>query len=588
MTVLVLALLAVTIEPSTGARPNLRRGPGGYVALSATLPQLLSAAYDTGLHLIESPDWMATPRFDVQTGGGDNWRAELRAALEEKFGITVRREPRPVLSLVLRRSRVARELIAADFTDPASRRSGTTGPGRPLVRGAWSFEDLARLLQMRWSRRVVDETGYGGYYVMDLQLTGTRWEDDARQLAAELDTQLTEEYQEAEVLIVEASHPPEVPEPAVFPCGPDTALRAAIEALPRMEDLSLSFDQRMAPRRKLLETYPTNLFALMAHQDAILDKPHLKDEWDRAVAWYRGMSDHTTGAILEARLTARLNPLAADRSLRAILRAVPKHPWANLLLGAMQGDAAASFLEQFRESCSYSLADVALYDRVADRDLLETARRDFERALERRRDDEALAAWPHLWRLRARIWDAPPKDLSETIRRDLNTLRAAGSPVALRTLCEGHRLLHETAACAALEDQVLKTQPGSQTAFEITRDRTAPEARSAAFASWQLRWPTLPQVLFEKWAAQPSADDADALLVVAANYRDIFFFEEPIALQVARLLRDRAPALVPAALRQAEAEEAYRLASELPAVRAAAAQRLEKLREQAARLSAGL
>src|SRR5580704_7246428 len=72
--------------------------------------------------------------------------------------------------------------------------------------------------------------------------------------------------------------------------------------LPAMSDLSLSWEERYAPRRDLAKKYPTNWPLQFMLQQPILYHSDMGREWDLALSHYRSLPDRLLGELLEARL----------------------------------------------------------------------------------------------------------------------------------------------------------------------------------------------------------------------------------------------------------------------------------------------
>src|SRR5687768_16367098 len=94
-------------------------------------------------------------------------------------------------------------------------------------------------------------------------------------------------------------------------CEVTGAAAETLRSLPAMSDLSLSWEERMEPRRALAKKEPANWPLQIALQDPIRRQFFLGREWDEAIARYRALPDPILGKLLEARL---LSPLHRQRS----------------------------------------------------------------------------------------------------------------------------------------------------------------------------------------------------------------------------------------------------------------------------------
>jgi uncharacterized protein (TIGR03435 family) len=583
-----------------------------FVGRNASLLDAVSYAFDIEPWRVAAPDWFKDAKYIFLAMSREtNPRPAFRALLEEKFALITRIEIRPVQAWVLRRSRIGKELIAADVSDLTSRLRARASAGSSLatVEGAWSFQELARFLQVALKAPVLDETGTGGNYQLSAQLTLNDPQSMVRSFRDELGIELSQEYRDMEVLTVISAVWPDAPAIPRYACEPEPAVRAAIAALPSMDDHTLSFERRMSPRKQLMETYASNIFAAMAVQDALQGRSHLAREWDWALSIYQTLEDPLLSHFLRARLLAEIQPAQSEKSFKEIAGRAPDFPWVHLALAQLAVGSAEieEPLRKLRKLCPDSLAGSSLYDHIRDPVLLDEALQLFGRALSGYKSDQALALYPDFWRLRQKAWQGSPEGLKNLMKLDLTRLRLSdrtSSSTWIDTLSHGYRLIQDEASLHSLHERVLLKHPSSLAAWKIVRERWQspknPDELAAAIANWQARWPHLPQIVFEKWRAVSAAPDvgeeqiqeaAAAFLAVSKLYPDLLL-EAPAPILVAEVFKarklnsERIGGLINDGLQQAEEEERYRLGSEVVNIDIAAHQRLAALRARANRIHA--
>jgi hypothetical protein len=301
----------------------------------------------------------------------------------------------------------------------------------------------------------VDETGTGGYF--RVSISWTPGDDDSLiRSFRDAGLELHREYRTGQVLVVYSAYRPDAPKPLRYSCEPRPALKSAIEVLPPY-DVSLPFEQRFTPRRKLVEEYPEDIFAEMAAQAAFRDKPELTVEWEWALRHYHSMRDGVAGAFLEARLLVKIQPPRSLALLTKVLDQEPDFGWAHLSVAQVTGTGSETepALRRFRQLCPGSLADAPLYKRVNDPELLRVASDGFARALAGRIDETALAAYPHYWSIRQRT--RQPAWPSNWLELDLARIRAldrTSDPAWVAALEAGYELLRDTASIHSLRRHV--------------------------------------------------------------------------------------------------------------------------------------
>jgi uncharacterized protein (TIGR03435 family) len=166
--------------------------PGGrFIAIGATLKRLVGDAYD-GMQVFGGPSWIDTDRFDVNARAEndrspDEIRRMLRPMLADRFRLVVHAETREMPIYVLSTARADRtpgpRLRESDASCTRDARafvpSGTPGSSpscgdfrlgaRTLTARGMSMGSLARLLRDRVGRPVIDRTGLGAAYDLDIE-----------------------------------------------------------------------------------------------------------------------------------------------------------------------------------------------------------------------------------------------------------------------------------------------------------------------------------------------------------------------------------------------------------------------------------
>lgn len=455
-----LVLSAAALSPQETASIGIAPGSGVDVQTSVEGPQrygpttglvrALAYAFEIDARRIDALEWMEKAPFDIhaQAGAGEDVRPLLREALVAKFQIVWHKETRLADVWVMSLPGPAPARLQPS-TKPA-----TAGNGLSLGEvvadlncAPCEFESIAPMLARALDAPLIDETGLGGAYEFSLS-----WRrDDPGSLAAAWQeaagVALIREARPAEFLVIDAATNPFAPpeQPRAWACEAAPAVRAALDALPRMDA-----DARWALARK----YPRDVFVQMRVQDALGGKP--SPEWDRARALYRELNDPVLGPFLEARLTR------SDSLLAGVLKRAPEFPWAHL--AAVEGTEAPgrrdvrraeTHMREFRRLCPESLAALAHYGNVEDPVMLEQAAEAAARLLAGRVDEEAFAAWPAYWDLRLRIARSEDRAaLRARIRADLNRLRLYHRPASTAwaaALRHGFRLLGDEAGEAWLD-----------------------------------------------------------------------------------------------------------------------------------------
>jgi uncharacterized protein (TIGR03435 family) len=183
------AFEVASVKPNTSRVSNAvpaSRANGSYSASNVALKSVIANAYEVRIFQIEGgPDWLTSERFDIiargREGTPDRLRpAMLRTLLAERFKLAAHFETREqqVYALVLARSdgRLGLQLKPS----PPSASGATPGPvmtsvdnGVARIQGSRvPLDNFALVLASSvFSRRVIDRTGLGGQFDLDLRFT---------------------------------------------------------------------------------------------------------------------------------------------------------------------------------------------------------------------------------------------------------------------------------------------------------------------------------------------------------------------------------------------------------------------------------
>lgn len=177
-----------SVKPNTSRISNAlppSRANGSYSASNVALKSVIANAYEVRIFQIEGdPDWLTSERFDIiargREGTPDGLRAAmLRTLLAERFKLAAHFETREqqVYALVLARSdgRLGSQLKpSAAATGSASGFLQTSvDKGVARINGnRVRIDNFAIVLSSSvFSRRVIDRTGLGGEFDLDLRFT---------------------------------------------------------------------------------------------------------------------------------------------------------------------------------------------------------------------------------------------------------------------------------------------------------------------------------------------------------------------------------------------------------------------------------
>ena len=370
-------------------------------------------------------------------------------------------------------------------------------------------------------------------------------------------------------------------QPLSVPCEPASDTIKLLEAVPPLRDTAIPYEQRVGALRILAQKHPEDFFVQRAYQDSFRQFGWLADEYDRALAMYRGRPTDPLSRYYEARLSMLSAPERSMKVFQELTAANPKFLWPRLdamlwavVPGARQPAQNSTSQREFQAACPEAFG----------------APFPVRAALERRNTPLELSAWPELWRIEESA-GGPPKALADRIRADLARIGAwpfRADPGLYRAYEEAARILQDPSVLRDLRARVEREAPGSTLAFWFVRDdwekanplpdRNAPPAagtehrlkEAEAQREWLGRWPnqwSLLAPLLSGLDAQAASggpfelSDRDLAIVdqalrVFAMSPDGGMFETPVEVTAARIytaakLRlDRVPDLLASGLRE--------------------------------------
>jgi uncharacterized protein (TIGR03435 family) len=456
--------VTISIQRSTGGAKQILARPDVFFACGATLVDAIAYAFDIEPRQMVVPAWFREVTYDFEAGAragsGAGVRDAFRLALASEFSLTWRWESRDLDVWVL--SAEPGALKPA----PAGGGFQSVNPKMGIACQACSLSTIAELLGQTLEAAVVDETGMRGFYNVTAQWNGREPGEIARALREQAGLNLDRQRRQSEFLVIEGAVRPEdtlfdAQPPPGDACEAAPEIRAAISALPRMDDYSLSFEQRMEPRRALARKFPQDVFVQMAVQDAFRLKPELAGEWDAALASYAALDDPILEAFLEARLLVRLQRALSRKLLARVIEQAPDFPWAHLVLAEWAGlpdrqdpELRAAELRKFRRQCPGSLAALPYFGANADPSLAVAAASALWPVLVSRTDSEAIASWPHYWDLLAQI--LPEDQFRSRVNVDVSSLRwlnRMDDPEWARAVRYGYQVAGNEAALASFNAQ---------------------------------------------------------------------------------------------------------------------------------------
>ncbi len=299
-------------------------------------------------------------------------------------------------------------------------------------------------------------------------------------------------------------------------CSLSAPAEKAVAALPSLNDLSLSWEERIAPRRALAERHPDNWPLQFLVQDAIRRHFHIGREWDRALAFYRRLPDRVLGELLEARLIGSFHRKRSRDILDRLLQTAPNSPWVRLTAAEWAANPigrdpafGATHLEEFRRLCPDNPRAFLLLDLVRDAEKLSRHVQDLRSLLQSKKrgtiaEADLLlfrAAWP--WE-KAAAAASGEAEFQRTVRSDLAAIRAlklyhsADWYTVLRLGYE--QMLKNPALLEPLREEIVRNAPKGQLAWWIDEERNRSQPPQGA-----------PREEYERWRAAEEAALRDRL-----------------------------------------------------------------------------
>jgi bla regulator protein blaR1 len=168
-----------TIKPNSSSdhRVLLSLPPGGrFISTGTTLKMLMTEAYNVrDFQIFGGPGWLNTDRWDIAAKADDvadrisieQFRPMLRALIEDRFQLRVRREMKELPAYILSVGKGELKLHA---------NSGEPGPMLRMGRGELTGKKvqmpmILQALSQQLGRPVIDKTGLTGEYDFALQWT---------------------------------------------------------------------------------------------------------------------------------------------------------------------------------------------------------------------------------------------------------------------------------------------------------------------------------------------------------------------------------------------------------------------------------
>ena len=387
-------------------------------------------------------------------------------------------------------------------------------------------------------------------------------------------------------------------------------------ALPSMSDLTLSWEERYAPRRDLAKKYSADWPLQFMLQRPILQGVDMRREFDLALPYYRSLQDRLLGELLEARL---LSPVYRKKSRAAfdhVLAQAGDSPWSHLVAlewaaNRPNGDPAlaAQEFEEFRQRCPGSLLAFRYLGSVRDPQKLRghvvALRKALETAKKRGLDASEVELFRTVW-----TWELTAygpnrvEEFRRVARADVEFLREHLNydswPWIFMVSFGYKQILGDDAAVKAIEDETLLRAPNGEASWWIAQDRwrekNPPPQRStpepnqpippsdvAADEAYGARHTAFMLPLIERFWGKPYAAFeavnllnaqslpagaferlADLVLSNAERFPDQGSSIPPVQMQVAeayvdhKIRLDRVPALVHQGVEDVENEEKHR------------------------------
>jgi len=267
--------------------------------------------------------------------------------------------------------------------------------------------------------------------------------------------------------------------------GPDA--ESEFSNLPSMADLSLSWQERYAPRRALAKKYLADWPLQFTLQTPILQHSDLGREWDSAIEHYRSLPDRSLGELLEARLLSPLQRKKSREALDRILGLAKDSPWAHLAMlewaaDPRNGDRAVAEkeFEAFRRMCPSDLYVFRYLQTVRDPEKLKRHVQALRSAIELKKgrglNEEDLQLLRTAWTFEPVTYGSDHREeFRKVVRSDLDYMRSQpmwDSETWIFLLPFGYtEVLKEGALADSFPDEILERAPKSSAAYSIRKER---------------------------------------------------------------------------------------------------------------------
>jgi hypothetical protein len=327
-------------------------------------------------------------------------------------------------------------------------------------------------------------------------------------------------------------------------CGPSAEIQGSLDRIPAQRTADQSdYNFRQSRRtgiRALLQRYPTDVFVQRAYIDDMSNADTPSDR-TKVIEEYRVLHDRRPddGAVsylYGITLLGGDTPEAIQLFTAALAKS-PDFPWPHLQFVAIYSTPnfldkaqAVSHAKAFLSACPSALEAYSAIHGLGDADLIRQAAPQLRRALQPRRDREALAAYPTLWQLEFAArppseYDALRKQVAGDVAH-LRTLNLESVQQWWRALQEGYKLANDEpkSTLAALESA--RRFPSNSNLPERTQwyeshaypGADAPSEKRKAYYrdllkqtdTWTKQHPTAYPVWFDRLQALETLDDAPA------------------------------------------------------------------------------
>ena len=283
-----------------------------------------------------------------------------------------------------------------------------------------------------------------------------------------------------------------------------------------MSDLSLSWEERYAPRRDLAKKYPNDWPLQFALQQPILQHSEMGHEYDLALSHYRSLPDPVLGELLEARLLSSLHRKKSRESLNHVLSQAADSPWSHLATLEWAADRrngdpdpalADREFDEFRQRCPGNL-QVFQYlgsgrDSQKFRSHVAALRNAIETEKKRGTDGELLGlAWR--WE-RVTYGENRLEEFRRAVRADVDFLRAHPNydswPWVFMVSYGYEEILKDKTAEIAIEDETLLRAANGQAAWWIEQERWKEQNPPPQLSAWKQPIPPREMAYSERRAA---------------------------------------------------------------------------------------